>query len=158
MNTASRIRQGQAGVILLEALIAILVFSLGILSLVALQTTSIQLTSDAKYRTDASLLAGKLIGQMWASGGTPTTLKTSFESPNGAAYLAWLANDVQARHSLPGVVGASAGVVSTLPIVTVNDTAGVNAGQVSITIFWRTPQMDPNQAGHRHVVISQIVF
>jgi type IV pilus assembly protein PilV len=55
---------------LLEALIAILIFSLGILSLVALQATSIQLTSDAKYRTDATLLANRLIGQMWVSGGT----------------------------------------------------------------------------------------
>ncbi|MBK8385246.1 MAG: hypothetical protein IPL11_06065 [Candidatus Accumulibacter sp.] len=60
--------KAQAGVMLLEALIGILIFSLGILSLVALQATSIQLTSDAKYRTDASLLANRLIGQMWASG------------------------------------------------------------------------------------------
>jgi type IV pilus assembly protein PilV len=65
---------------LLEALIGILIFSLGILSLVALQATSIQLTSDAKYRTDASLLANRLIGQMWASGLAPDALETAFEN------------------------------------------------------------------------------
>ncbi|MBL8367702.1 MAG: hypothetical protein JNM54_07255, partial [Candidatus Accumulibacter sp.] len=53
MNKHSKLPREQAGVMLLEALIAILVFSLGILSLVALQATSIKLTGDAKYRTDA---------------------------------------------------------------------------------------------------------
>jgi type IV pilus assembly protein PilV len=85
-NTTAR---AQAGVMLLEALIGILIFSLGILSLVALQATSIQLTSDAKYRTDASLLANRLIGQMWASGLAPAVLKTKFEN-GGDQYNAWL--------------------------------------------------------------------
>jgi type IV pilus assembly protein PilV len=71
MNRPPNTARAQAGVMLLEALIGILIFSLGILSLVALQATSIQLTSDAKYRTDASLLANRLIGQMWASGLAP---------------------------------------------------------------------------------------
>ncbi|MBK8577809.1 MAG: type IV pilus modification protein PilV [Candidatus Accumulibacter sp.] len=73
MNRPPNTTKAQAGVMLLEALIAILIFSLGILSLVALQGTSIQLTSDAKYRTDATLLANRLIGQMWASDLTPPT-------------------------------------------------------------------------------------
>jgi Tfp pilus assembly protein PilV len=67
MNERAKLPQGQSGVMLLEALIAILIFSLGILSLVALQATAIQLTGDAKYRTDATLLANRLIGQMWVS-------------------------------------------------------------------------------------------
>ena len=54
--TNNPLATGQSGVMLLEALIAILIFSLGILSLVALQATAVQLTSDAKYRTDATLL------------------------------------------------------------------------------------------------------
>lgn len=158
MNTYPNTGKGQAGVMLLEALIAILIFSLGILSLVALQATSIQLTSDAKYRTDASLLADKLIGQMWASGATPATLKANFESPDGAAYQAWLAADVASHEALPGVVAAANGVVSTLPTVTVDSSAGATAGQVVVTMFWRTPQMKASEPGHRHVVTTQIVF
>jgi type IV pilus assembly protein PilV len=142
--------QGQAGVMLLEALIAILIFSLGILSLVALQATSIQLTGDAKYRTDATLLANRLIGEMWVSGGTLATLKTNFEA-DGAAYDAWLA-DVSGPDGLPGVVAASSGVESTLPIVSVDAATGV----VRIDLFWRTPEMAADEAGHRHVVVSQI--
>ena len=145
--------KSQAGVMLLEALIGILIFSLGILSLVALQATSIQLTSDAKYRTDASLLANRLIGQMWASGLTPADLETAFES-GGDQYNAWLA-DVQGIEGLPGVVAASSGIDSTLPTVTVD----AATGQVVITLFWRTPQMPTSGANssHSHVVVSQIV-
>ncbi len=158
MNTRQKTYSSQAGVMLLEALIAILIFSLGILSLVALQATTVQLTSDAKYRTDASLLADKLIGQMWASGGTLAALKTNFESPDGNAYKAWLQNDVTHNNALPGVVAEANGVVSTLPTVTVDATPGATAGQVAITLFWRTPQMKASEPGHRHVVATQIVF
>ncbi len=160
MNTQPKNFKAQAGVMLLEALIAILIFSLGILSLVALQGTSIQLTSDAKYRSDASLLANKLIGQMWASGGTATDLKANFASPDGKDYKAWLSTDVKASNSLPGIVAAGDKVQSTLPVVTVTPVAasGATAATVEITIFWRTPQMTTDEAGHRHVVTSQIVF
>ena len=153
MNQPPNTAKAQAGVMLLEALIGILIFSLGILSLVALQATSIQLTSDAKYRTDASLLANRLIGQMWASGLTPADLETAFES-GGDQYNAWLA-DVQGIEGLPGVVAASSGIDSTLPTVTVD----AATGQVVITLFWRTPQMPTSGANssHRHVVVSQIV-
>jgi type IV pilus assembly protein PilV len=160
--TNGPVAASQSGVMLLEALIAILIFSLGILSLVALQAAAVQLTSDAKYRTDATLLANRLIGQMWTSSAmqnaNPTTrmtqLRNAFQT-GGAAYNAWLA-DVSGREGLPGVVAASSGVVSTLPTVTVDDTAGATAGQVVITLRWRTPEMPLNADGHRHVVVSQI--
>lgn len=145
----------QSGIMLLEALIAILIFSLGILTLVALQATAIKLAGDARHRTAATLLANRLIGQMWVSGGTLATLKANFET-NGAVYNTWLA-DVSDKEGLPGVVAASTGVVSTLPLVTVDDTAGATAGQVTITLFWRTPEMKADIAGHRHIVSSQIV-
>ncbi|MBO3705146.1 MAG: type IV pilus modification protein PilV [Candidatus Accumulibacter sp.] len=155
-RNASPISGNQSGVMLLEALIAILVFSLGILSVVALQATTVQLTSDAKYRTDATLLANRLLGQMWTSSGNLTAMKTAFQSnPAGTAYNAWLA-DVSGRDGLPGVVAASTGVVSTLPTVTVDDTAGATAGQVVIILRWRTPEMPLNAAGHQHVVVSQV--
>ncbi len=156
--TNSPLAAGQSGVMLLEALIAILIFSLGILSLVALQATAVQLTSDAKYRTDATLLANRLIGQMWTSGYSPADLKTKFET-NGTLYNAWLA-DVSGKEGLPGVVAATAGVVSTLPTVEVTPVppppALPLAADVEIRISWRTPEMPLNAAGHQLVVVSQI--
>ncbi|WP_291991966.1 type IV pilus modification protein PilV [Candidatus Accumulibacter sp. ACC003] len=150
MNKQPTPIQGQAGVMLLEALIAILVFSLGILSLVALQAVSIKLTGDARYRTDATLLANRLIGQMWVSGGDLSDLETNFKT-GGDAYNAWLA-DVAGTDGLPGVAAADGDVVSTLP--TVDFVPG--DGQVAVTLFWRTPGM-PAAERHQYTVVSQIV-
>lgn len=56
----------QQGVVLLESLIAILIFSLGVLGIVGLQATMIKNTSDAKFRSEASYIAQQRIGQMWS--------------------------------------------------------------------------------------------
>lgn len=57
---------GQQGVVLLEALIAILIFSLAVLALVGLQAAMVRNAGDAKYRADASFIAQERIGEMWA--------------------------------------------------------------------------------------------
>lgn len=56
----------QKGVALLEALIAVLLFSFGVLALVGLQASTMRITTDAKMRVDASYLANQKIGEMWA--------------------------------------------------------------------------------------------
>ncbi len=68
MNITPPVRatKAQQGVVLLEALIAILIFSLGVLGLVGLQATMIKSTSEAKFRSEASFIAQQKIGQMWA--------------------------------------------------------------------------------------------
>ena len=58
-------RSTQRGILLLEALIAILLISFGILGLIALWANSLKDVSEAKYRSDASFLANEMIGQMW---------------------------------------------------------------------------------------------
>jgi type IV pilus assembly protein PilV len=57
----------QQGVVLLEALIAVLIFSMGILALVGLQGAMVKNTSDNKYRADASFVAQNRIAEMWAN-------------------------------------------------------------------------------------------
>ncbi len=61
----------QQGVALLEGLIAVLIFSLGILAIVGLQGTAMRISTDAKMRIDASNIANQLVGSMWAD---PTNL------------------------------------------------------------------------------------
>lgn len=56
----------QTGVALLEALIAVLVFSFGILAVVGLQANAMRITTDAKMRIDASNVANQRVGEMWA--------------------------------------------------------------------------------------------
>lgn len=56
----------QRGVALLEALVSILLFSMGILALVGLQGAMIKNTTDTKFRAEASYIAQQRIGMMWA--------------------------------------------------------------------------------------------
>ena len=77
-RSASPSRNSQSGMMILEALIAILVFSLGILAIVALQAISIKLAGDAKYRSDASLLAEELLAKMWVSDRVPADMNSLF--------------------------------------------------------------------------------
>lgn len=76
-------RAGQGGVILLEALIAILIFSMGILAVIGLQAAAIKNTNDAKYRAEASYLANQIIGKMWVD----TTNWSSYSGTQGVGQL-----------------------------------------------------------------------
>jgi type IV pilus assembly protein PilV len=59
-------KSAQQGVVLLEALVAILIFSMGVLALVGLQAAMIKNTSDSKYRSEASFIAQQRIGMIWS--------------------------------------------------------------------------------------------
>lgn len=56
----------QHGSVLIEAMVAILLFSIGVLAIAGLQASMLQNTSDSKLRSEASYLAQQMIGQMWA--------------------------------------------------------------------------------------------
>jgi type IV pilus assembly protein PilV len=148
-KTACHSPRKQSGVMLLEALIAILIFSLGILAIVGLQATSVKFSGDAKYRTDASLLTNQLFGQMWAD--DHTALVTNYNSPNGAKYITW-AQSVTA--SLP-VPAASAPTVS-IGLINNRDSSGIiveTVNIITITIQWQAPS---ETQGHKYTAISQI--
>jgi type IV pilus assembly protein PilV len=143
-------RRAQRGVMLLEALIAILIFSIGILGLVGLQATAVQQSSDARYRADAAQLAEQLLGQMWVGNRTVTNLQTQFNTCTSSAcpgYQTWY-NTVKA--TLPGITTAS-----MMPSVNVSNAPGTN-GVVTISIFWRAPSDDPNGNPHRYDTEGQI--
>lgn len=55
----------QHGLSLVEVLVSILLFSLGILALVGLQASLSKNVTEAKLRSEAAFLANQLIGQMW---------------------------------------------------------------------------------------------
>jgi len=74
----------QHGVVLLEALVAVLIFSMGVLALVGLQAAMVKNTSDSKYRSEASFIAQQRIGQMWSD---PTNLNTYLENNTDISAL-----------------------------------------------------------------------
>ena len=65
-SNASRERRAQRGGFLLEALVGILIFTLGVLGLMGLQARAISYTGDAQHRGEAAYLANSYIAKMWA--------------------------------------------------------------------------------------------
>lgn len=131
-----RLQAKQRGVMLLEALIGILIFSIGILALLGMQAVAMSTTMDAKYRSEASFLANEIVGVMW---GDPANL-TDYSTASCAATPRcndWLGR-VQAL--LPNATGANA------------PTIAVNNRQVTITVRWQPP----GDGASNHVVVAQI--
>ncbi|ADL54214.1 type IV pilus modification PilV family protein [Gallionella capsiferriformans] len=65
MIPAPNLKSSQQGIVILEAMIAILIFSMGVLAIVGLQAAMLKNTVDSEFRTDASYIAQQRIGQMW---------------------------------------------------------------------------------------------
>ena len=143
----TEIRKSQSGVMLLEALIAILIFSLGVLGVVAMQASAVSASRDAQYRAIAGQLAEELIGQMLSGNRDGATLRTNFQgsagfvtsfaannanfctdsTTDGLLYCRWYNMRVLATGDLHSGLP---GVQTTPPIVTV--TPGSPAGNVSV--------------------------
>ena len=117
-GAASALRS-QAGSSMLEALVAILIFSIGVIALMGLQAVSIKNVADSKYRADASFLANQLVGQLWT------------DIPNRDLYVA---ATHAPRKEWDDVVKA------TLP--NSNTTVAVAGTIATITIKWQAPGQD----------------
>lgn len=83
MSVAKSARR-QEGVALIEALVAVLIFSIGILAVVAIQAFAVTAVTDAKYRADASFLANQALGRLW---GDPANLSLHAEADVDVAGL-----------------------------------------------------------------------
>lgn len=123
----------QQGAVLLEALIAVLIFSLGILALVGLQAAMIKNTGTSKYRLDASYIVQKRIGEMWAD---PASLASYVETntdistliPGGVRTVTQLSPtqfQVTVGWTAPGeATGSNCGMTVSHCFTTVTDIAG----------------------------------
>lgn len=135
---------------LLEGLIAILIFSLGILALVGMQATSVKQVTDAKYRSDASLLANQLLGTMWVNDRAAANLKAKFDTTSGASdeLTNWKA---AVASTLPGIT-----LDVNQPTVNVTALGGDDDGTVTITLNWRAPSEVAGTDPHKYVTVAQI--
>lgn len=117
----------QSGVVILEALIAIFIFSIGILGLVGALSTSVSNASEAQYRTEAAFFAETLIGELRVA--DPLTRATEYASPSGGSFTAWKTRVTSGYSALPG-----AGNSANLPTVAFSDTGN---RKVLVTIKWQ---------------------
>lgn len=141
----------QSGSAILEALIAILIFSVGILALVGMQAAAIGNVSDAKYRADASFFADQIIGQMWAGRAVSATASggSVFGPDPNYACTACVTGGGNAQTQL--WAGAS-GVSGALPNATASIAVNVASQVVTVTIGW-TP---PKGTTHKHTAVAFI--
>ena len=133
MKTNSRrsLRNAQSGVMLLEALIGILIFSLGILAIVGMQAMGIKLASDSRDRAEASNLASQLVGQMWLNRAALASYQYAGTGTVPAALTTWVA---KVDATLPDAA-------ANRPIITVGASLlGASVGtQTTVTLRWRNP-------------------
>lgn len=120
----------QSGVMLIEALVAILLFTLGIIAVMGLQANSILQVGQAKYRTDASYLANQIISDMWVDQSNIANYTTA----GSAQRTAW---DDQVSRTLP----AGSGTITRVGTV------------ITVTVNWKQPE---DVVTHKYVAIANI--
>jgi type IV pilus assembly protein PilV len=120
----------QCGAFLLEALVAILIVSFGILGIVGLQAQAMKVTNDSQYRAESVYLATELMSQMWAD--DYKSLKANYDSAGGGAKYVTFKDKVKAQ---------LAGAWVSDPDVVFDDANAPSAqsSYVTITIPFRMP-------------------
>lgn len=142
----------QSGSVLIEALIAILIFSVGILALVGMQATAIATVSDAKYRADASLLANQIIGAMWANRIVDASGVVSLDNTFACADCITSASGVySANGGNDYTMSWGSSVIAALPRPAAQ--IAISGVDVTVTLNWRPPQATTN---HNHTVTARI--
>jgi type IV pilus assembly protein PilV len=132
----------QSGVMLIEVMVAVLIFAFGVLGIVSLQGAALGQVSDAKYRSDAAILANQLIATMWMGNNTIPVLQSTYSTASsGAGYTTWKAK----------VTGALPGVASNPPLVTVD-----GSGIVTVTVQWLAPSAPAGSVAHKYVAVAQV--
>ena len=131
----------QNGSYLLEALIAILIFSFGILGLIGLLGSSLRITNDARYRSEAANLASAMIADMWTM--TAAQMDTQF-GPSGTKLADWQA---KAASLLPSADANPPTVDLTQPGLS------PQSRTVVVTVFWKLPG---ESELHKQLMTAQI--
>jgi type IV pilus assembly protein PilV len=147
----------QSGFSLLELLVSLVIFSIGLLGIAGLQVVSKQSNYESQQRTIASQVAYALLEDMRTNGpgisiyrsvadlggGTLTGLpvancrdpNTPCSAAQKAVHDLWHWEQVIDGAQEMGVEGASGGVVS--PTICINGPAGGVAGVYAVSVAWR---------------------
>lgn len=153
----------QQGFMLLESLLALLIFSLGILGMVAINARAIQAATDAEFRTDAAKFADEIATQISLNADRTSTasLATSLAAfahqttgtacggfsgaqSTNAVVTDWLGRLSAAGTGLPGAVATGQQIRV--------ETAAGQFNRVVVTLCWQLP----NAGLRQHTLISYV--
>ena len=170
MTIRGSISGKQGGSVLLEALVAVVVFSFGLLAMISMQSAAVRSTTDAKYRADAAFLANQIIAHIWSNSANIAALGTFVNGvsanaagaescPAGAVTIA----DPAAQEWLGAVAamlpGADGGRQQVSVNVDIDGDGDVDQGVVMVRICWvdrNTPAADPTPTYHNYLVMARI--
>jgi type IV pilus assembly protein PilV len=158
----------QSGMFLLEALIAILIFSLGILGMVAMGGTAIAAQSDAQYRTEAANFANEIASKIALNvnpTGVAASLLTFAHQPVSGGYCNF-AGDVSTNPIvlswIDRVTGADPAVLGLPGATNLSESIAVDTSQpgystVTISVCWKPPNTGAFAAPwHRQVLMTYV--
>ena len=132
-------RSASRGFTMIELLVALLVFSLGVLALVSIQATAVRMSTDARDRGTAAFLADQILARLLIS--DPTAVALFAHRPSGGACLS---SGTDSTHAV--VTGWLTEVAAQLPNATSNEQQLiVNAatGEVTVTLCWQNGNDPP---------------
>lgn len=125
---------------LISSMLAMLVFSAGIMSMLGLLSNTLIETASVEYRSKASTIASNALVNMVIGDKSLGTLRAQYAAPNGAQYQEFL-NKVQSN--LPGTLEEK-----YFPTISIG-----NKGLVEIKIKWKSSS---DQLDHQIMVSSVI--
>jgi type IV pilus assembly protein PilV len=106
-----RFARAQGGMALLESLMALLIFSFGLLGLLGLESRVMNFSVDSENRNRAAMFASEVASQMWLN---------STVAPATPAYTALLATvNNQTKNGMPG------GAVTVTPVAGTTNAADI---------------------------------
>lgn len=120
-------RRADGGFMLIEVMISVIIFSVGVLALVGLQASMTRAQTEAKVRADAAYLAQELIGLMWAD----IANAARYDDTGCAGYTRCAVWRAKVSALLPG--GAAA------------VTWDATTRNVAITVSWQLPGGDAHR-------------
>ena len=136
-------RTAGRGFALIEVLVSVLLFAIGILGLVGLQASMTQAQTDAKVRSDAANLVDELAALAWADMPNIAQYKTATCTAN-ALCNGWLA---KLSATLPG------GTLTDLSFDdSITNPLDANFGRFTVTVSWTLP----NGGTHRHTAVFNV--
>jgi type IV pilus assembly protein PilV len=146
MKRLQRNQRTQGGMMLLEAMIGILIFSLGVLALVAMQAVSTSNVSNARFRSEAAFLANEILSQAWVEGGSKyEVVRDYYKHPGGGPAVGDWVKKVETLLPQSDVYA---------PTITQTAIPGVTRGvQLTVTVQWKAPDaLTPSN----HVAIGYV--
>jgi type IV pilus assembly protein PilV len=150
-------RKQQEGILLIEALFAIVVFSLGVLALVGFQASAIRASAEARSRSDATLVASQIISDIWAgnpAGNNPSQI-------TGASLNAFIGNQIVGWRARAASMLPQSALPGGAQPLTITVSSGANDGAqvtnvVAVTVKWLAPGEAAGTPVHSLTLSTQI--